>query len=287
MADYSLAAIAELGLKQTGKIAPLLSSLSTTFYAPGEFTYQDITKIPVYGRAAGTNTRWDPVNNNFASANGAITWKSVTFDKRYHATFRVEDFLSGKVDVNTAIEEGVNNMLYDFQADIFSLVTIANVPTVATTAATPADFDDADILAIKTAGDAAKWGTSRSVILDNAYNNSLLKIYSQYNVIGTGDVIRSGSLGNIQGFNIIGTDVPDNGQHLMGFALDRSAIAVGITSIPPVEGALMETAVDNASGLTMTAYEFIDYPTRARMVSVELVAGAVLGTNHIARIISQ
>ncbi len=141
----------------------------------------------------------------------------------------------------------------DVVADILSLVTLANYGAAAFTGAA-STFDADDTADIQLACDLAKWPTDmRSLILASAYNTALVKDNSVQSLYASGstDPLVEGRFPRISGFDVIpSTEIPANGQNLVGFAVYPSAILIGFSPITPAESVQK----------MLTAYEVVQDP---------------------------
>lgn len=173
----------------------------------------------------------------------------------------------------------------DVLADILSVVTLANYGAAIHTGASSA-FDSDDLITIKTALDQAKWSrTSRTIILDNAYEGALLKDASIKNAsaVGSASAIQQGQLPQIAGFNVVGTNlVPDNSENLVGMVALPEAILVAFSPIQPAPAVLQklnayEKATDPETGLTIEYRSWGDPDTDTEKSVIEVNYGFALG----------
>lgn len=173
----------------------------------------------------------------------------------------------------------------DILKDILSVVTLANYGAAIHTGAA-STFDSDDVISIKTALDQAKWAkTSRTMILDNAYEGALLKDASIKNAsaVGTASAIQQGQLPQIAGFNVIGTNlVPGNSQNLVGMVALPEAILVAFSPVTPSSGVrssltAYETVTDPETGLTIEYRSWGDADTDTEKSVIEVNYGFAKG----------
>lgn len=173
----------------------------------------------------------------------------------------------------------------DILRDVLSVVTAANYGAPILTSAASA-FDSDDLITIKTALDQSKWSkTSRTLIIDNAYEGALLKDASIKNAaaVGTASAIQNGRLPQIAGFDVIGTNlIPANGQNLVGMVALPESILVAFSPIQPspaVRANLSEylVATDPETGLTIEYRAWGDPNTDTEKSVMEVNYGFALG----------
>ena len=173
----------------------------------------------------------------------------------------------------------------DIIKDILSVVTTANYGAPVLTSAASA-FDSDDVITIKTALDQAKWAkSSRTMILDNAYEGALLKDAGIKNAaaVGTASAIQNGLLPSIAGFNVIGTNlIPGNSQNLVGMVALPEAILVAFSPVTPSSGVRAsltnyETVTDPETGLTIEYRSWGDPDTDTEKSVIEVNYGFALG----------
>lgn len=135
------------------------------------------------------------------------------------------------------------NLAYQIIQDILSLVTHANFGTDGFVGAA-GGFDSDDVVdigviadSLTTSGRPTPWPQSgRGLMLNPTFNGALLKdnSFKAAYAIGTDQVIRTGQLPNILGFNYAkSAAIPANAQNLVGFAAYMSAILVAFSPIEP------------------------------------------------------
>lgn len=135
------------------------------------------------------------------------------------------------------------NLAFQIIQDILSVVTHANYPNDGYVGST---FDSDDVVDIRVAandlkisGRPAPWPQAgRGLVMNPSYDGKLLKdaSFKAAYAIGTDQVVRTGQLPNVFGFNYAqSAAVPDNSENLVGFAAYMSAILVAFSPIEPPE----------------------------------------------------
>jgi hypothetical protein len=173
----------------------------------------------------------------------------------------------------------------DILRDILGVVTLANFGAPILTSAASA-FDSDDLISMKTTLDQSKWAkSSRTLIIDNAYEGALLKDAGIKNAaaVGTASAIQNGRLPQIAGFDVVGTNlIPGNSQNLVGMVALPEAILVAFSPIKPSPGVLnhltaYEVAVDPETGLTIEYRSWADPDTDTEKQVLEVNYGFALG----------
>ncbi len=133
------------------------------------------------------------------------------------------------------------NLAYQVLRDIMSIITHANYGTDGYVGST---FDSDNVTDIRvaanslhTSGRPTPWPQAgRGLVVNPAFDGMLLKdsSFKAAYAIGTDQVIRTGQLPNVLGFNYaMSAAVPENGENLVGFAAYMSAILVAFSPIQP------------------------------------------------------
>lgn len=208
----------------------------------------------------------------------------------------------GLDDVEIANSSVVNLDRYGFRKgnklgvtifqDVCSLITNANFGAAAFTgAATTFDMDD--VIDIKDACDDADWPEEeRVLVLSNAYYNVLLKdaTAKDASAMGTVAAIQNGTLPMVAGFSVIRSNIiPANGENLVGFAADRSAIALAMRYLQPQPGHTYSRVerVPGEGGVIMGLRQWYDNDSGVnKRVLENLTADAVAIGTGIKRLVS-
>lgn len=182
----------------------------------------------------------------------------------------------------------------DIHNDILSVVTAANYGAAAITKAAAA-FNSDDLADLKVA--CKTWPeTGRSLILDSAYDGSLLKdVGFKFALNAASDsAVKEGRLyPRVYGYDYIEIPtIPTNGQNLVGFAVFQSAILVATAPVPPVEevrnsGTTYEVVTDPQTGMSFEYRTFGNNVTDTGTHTIECSYGYAKGNgNALKRIVS-
>lgn len=224
---------------------------------------------------------------NFADTN-AINSREITVNKRKYQALSFTSSELARQPYFNAEQFGFlkgRKLAEDILRDILSVVTLANFGAPILTSAASA-FDSDDLITMKTTLDQSKWAkSSRTLIIDNAYEGALLKDASIKNAaaVGTASAIQNGRLPQIAGFDVVGTNlIPGNSQNLVGMVALPEAILVAFSPIKPAPGVLnqltaYETAVDPETGLTIEYRSWADPDTDTEKQVLEVNYGFALG----------
>lgn len=172
--------------------------------------------------------------------------REIVIDKRKYKSLGITGRDFARIPLLNAEKLGAlkgEKLAFDIIKDILSLVTAANFGAAIFTGAA-SGFDSDDIIDIRTAingltdgGDPAPWPeTGRGLMVNPTYDGALLKdnAFKAAYSIGTDQVIRTGLLPNIFGFEYAqSAAIPANGENLVGFAAYMSAILVAFSPIEP------------------------------------------------------
>lgn len=283
--NAELAELAQVGLKKAALMIPALNSLSTTFRT--EMAFNDTVKVPIYSMGAGSSV-WHPTTNNYSHTNGVIEFKPGVLNGRFKQGFSVEDYLSGKVDKKKAIEVATGKVVSDALAFILASVTVANFGVAGVTSLA-ADFGDDDVEALQTLADNAKWDAmERSLILQPAYYNRLVRSYGAvYLQGGNSGVSQTGILPSLTEFSPVKCAVPGNAENLVGFACTRSALGCVVSTIKPSSDTVKFEIAEDPSGFSLGVREHYDDDLGQYVINVELICTpGIVGTGELKRIVS-
>jgi type II secretory pathway pseudopilin PulG len=171
--------------------------------------------------------------------------KEITINKRKYQPLRFTSSELARIPMLNAQKIGTNKgekIAYDVLQDILSIFTAANGYTVQGTPAdiTPGNYDSNAVIGWRTSVGKVPWPTTgrgllTNVDLDGALlnDNAFKAAYS----IGTDQVIRTGMLPNIFGFDYSSTPaIPALGtEHLIGLLVYASACLVAFSPIEPAD----------------------------------------------------
>lgn len=165
--------------------------------------------------------------------------KQITINKRKYKSLMLTGRDLARIPMLNATKLGAlkgEKLAYDIIQDILSVVTIANFPIAVFTGAS-SGFDSDNIVDMRVAANKIPWPLSgRGLMLNPDYDGALLKdaAFKAAYAIGTDQVVRTGLLPNIFGFDYAtSAAIPGNAQNLVGFMAYASAILVAFSPIEP------------------------------------------------------
>lgn len=235
--DLKRVTILDAMLRAFAKRVMPLNRFSTVFQAnPLQGT--DEVVVPFYDLDSSSSTDWN-ASNGYVLGNTATTSRKVTVNKRKYqgmsitsSEFRRQPYLNVMQLATLKAEK----LAYDVFADVLSVVVNANFSTIAHTGLYSA-FTAAKVIDIKASCDTAEWPEAgRTLFLDTAYFNNLLKDSAIQAALNYGGVeaIRNGQIPELFGFGIVANpNIPGNSENLTGFVSFPSAILVASAPIEP------------------------------------------------------
>ena len=228
-------------------------------------------------------------------ADETISDVSVTVDQHEFVTAKLSD-IEKKNTVADLEQLGVQ-MGADLAKSVFqnvlAVVTNANYGAAASTGAASA-FDADEVIDITDACDTGLMPmTGRGLVLSSSYYNALLKDASikNANQYGTDQGIQAGLIPNLFGFRVYeSTAVPANGENLVGFACNSSAIAVAMRYLEPQDNngyVRAEALSDPDTGAVLGLRQFYLPETGDMYMTLECNWGKAVGIDAgIERIVS-
>jgi hypothetical protein len=228
-------------------------------------------------------------------ADETISDVSVTVDQHEFVTAKLSD-IEKKNTVADLEQLGVQ-MGADLAKSVFqnvlAVVTNANYGAAASTGAASA-FDADEVIDIKDACDTGLMPmTGRGLVLSSSYYNALLKDASikNANQYGSDQGIQAGMIPNLFGFRVYeSTAVPANGENLVGFACNSSAIAVAMRYLEPQDNngyVRAEALSDPDTGAVLGLRQFYLPETGDMYMTLECNWGKAVGiAAGIERIVS-
>lgn len=287
IAAINIQDLANLSLEVGMGSLPSIKNISTSLVDDPNVMYGDEKKIPVYVGTAIAD--YDDASNNYETENGSLNPVSCVFDKRKKATISIADISKKRFSMEEWIKVQTPTLCRGVIKDVLSLVTLANygaAPTGLAGLANSAAFGLAEIGIAKSVGDLAEtWNDARSLWLASDWYNKFAGTFASY--ITGGQVMLDGILGKKMGIDLESFVVPANGEKLVGFVCDKSAIALGFLSVPVSEegSSLVDLAVaSDPSGVTFMVGMHYNTRTRKTYCTLETVYGRAKGTDHLARI---
>lgn len=273
-----------------GAIAPLTAF--TTDFSSDKAEGGDTIQVK-YLPAASAALQKD-ADTGYTFQDSVMQKKTLTFAQPYYVSWYLEDF--DKLNTVARVEDFAQQKAFQLAKKVFQTVTAqitaANYGAAAFTGLA-STFDSSDVIDIKTVVDAA--GTPeapRSIVLDSAYYNQLLKDGSikDASAFGT-ETLMSGKVPNLAGFRPYGTTLlPGNGENLVGFTAFPSGILVAAAVHRPADPSAFiryEEMVDEKLGLVITYKEWYDKDlAKTKCVMECMLATAVGEAAAIKRLVS-
>jgi len=205
----------------------------------------DKVAVPYYPLENSASRDFDQADGYVFDDDSATQVREVTINKRKYQPLHFTSRDLARLPMLNAQKIGSlkgEKLAYDVLADILSIFTAANGYTVQGTPANPtsANYDSNAVIDWRTALNKVPWPTSgRGLITNPNLDGSLLKdnAFKAAYSIGTDQVIRTGMLPNIFGFEYATSNaVPALGnEYLIGLLTYMSAVLVAFSPIEPAE----------------------------------------------------
>lgn len=240
----------------------------------------DILKVPIYTDTS-TPTDFDASTNNYETvATDSITFRDVTLDSHLKSTFSITDKNWQKVNIEELLRIHTKKVIKQAQAEVGALITNANFGAAAFTGAA-STFDSDDLADLWNTAETNNFGANRYALLTTGYWANLLKDNDLKNYLNsnTDEVLKRATLPQVAGFNIaLMKHLPANGENLVGFITDKSAICVASAPIRPLDDAIMwQTVTDPVSGFTIGMRMHYSASVGAMFWTLESQFGYALG----------
>lgn len=200
--------------------------------------------VPYYPLETSASRDFDHADGYVFDDDSATQVKEVTINKRKYQPLHFTSEELARIPMLNAQKIGAQKgekIAYDVLADILSIFTAANGYTVQGTPAdaSSANYDSNAVIDWRTAVNKIPWPTSGRGLLTNPdLDGALLKdnAFKAAYSIGTDQVIRTGMLPNIFGFDYATSNaVPANGERLIGLLTYASAVLVAFSPIKPAD----------------------------------------------------
>lgn len=182
------------------------------------------------------------------------------YDRKYQGlSFTSEEIARQPfLDIVRLARLKADKLASDIIAHVLGIVTAANYGAAAVIEPAGA-FDSDDVATLKAA--CKTWPEAgRTLILDSAYDASLLKDSAIKGALNYGgsEAIRQGRIPQLFGFDYIEIPtIPANGENLVGMAVFMSAIAFAQAPVPPIEEVRRDgTTYSIVTGKTGISFEY-------------------------------
>lgn len=253
----------------------------------------DVAKVPVYNTAPDA-TEYNAATNNYETADStSVAFVDVTLSKHLKTTFSLTSQQLKKVDPAQMIRAGVNGLIKKVITNAMANITAANFGAAGFTGAA-STFDSDDMVDLRTIASAGAWGMDRFAVMSEDYIGSLLKDTSikSWQNSNTDLALKEAELPKLSGFGVVeSTFIPANGENLVGFVTDSSAIALA-TALPDAEGddsnlVDIQVITEPQSGFTFVLATHFAPATRSKFYTCEVLNGsAVTGSGRLSRMVS-
>lgn len=241
----------------------------------------------VWTPAGATVTQYNPANG-YVTEEPTQLPKELEIDKNPYVGFHYTDDQLATLSLLKLEEIGTQYgaaLAESVLADIWGLITAANFANVIPAAILAADFDSDDVLDIGKQCTTLKWPKmGRNMILNEDFYTALAKDPAVKDASQSGgtEAIRTGKVPNLGTFENIfeSTVVPENGENLQGFAVNREAIGIAFRPVRPDSAA--EKVMDyriftNESGMTIAFKEWYDPAKKSTKRVLECNYGKAVG----------
>jgi hypothetical protein len=272
--------ISEIGLELIDALGPTIAPIDA--FSVGVDASRnlqgDTIKVPVYSSATAVD--YNASTANYSNEDdGGVVFVDVTLNKRKKSTSGVLERNLSRISANSLIKAHMQAVITATFQDICSVITSANFGAASFTGAA-STFDLADVADLWTVASTAQFAAANNtLVLNPSYHGALLKDAGVISVdrSGSDSALRQGVIPNLNGFEVICANIlPANGQNLVGFITDKSAIAVAFgADMVEVGGSILsyDVVADAKTGMQFAIYEYIEEQTRTRKITVEALYG--------------
>ncbi len=231
-------------------------------------------QVPFYALDAGGSTSFKSTDGYLAGdtatdnreiqvgkrADADVLDDTKQYDRKYQGLSLSSEELARQPFLNTVAlaRFKAEKLANDILQHVLGIITAANYGAAAITKVT-ALFGSDDLAALKLACKLWPEGT-RSLVLDSAYDAALLKdpAFKAAYAAASDRAIREGKiLPVVFGFNYLeNPTIPGNGENLVGFAAQQSAILFAQAPVPPAPavlnaGTTYSVATDDTTGVSL------------------------------------
>lgn len=204
----------------------------------------DKVAVPYYPLEGSASRDFDQADGYVFDDDSATQVKEVTINKRKYQPLHFTSRDLARLPMLNAQKIGAQKgekIAYDVLADILSIFKATNGYTVQGTPAdaTSANYDSNAVIDWRTSVGKVPWPTiGRGLLTNPDLDGALLKdnAFKAAYSIGTDQVIRTGRLPNIFGFDYSSSNaIPANGEHLIGLLTYESAVLAAFSPIEPAD----------------------------------------------------
>jgi hypothetical protein len=233
-------------------------------------------------------TEYDDDSNNYGTVNGTVKDVKVTFDHRVKKTYgyKPTDLLKASASIWTRKGDAAGiSVALAIEAAVAGKINKTAVPKTGDGFSSAnekvfASVTKANLAKLRKAADDVGADPARTVlVLTPGAFADVLALFDA-NVYGGAEAVRNGVLPNLYGFKgVVEMRLSAAaGENLVGALVPAEALGVAGRTIPADEfdGAECGFTTDDASGLTMGTYAFVDKNTRTHKFTMEALFGAKL-----------
>ena len=236
-------------------------------------------------------TDYDDDSNNYGTVNGTVKDVKVTFDKRVKKTYgyKPTDLLKASAAIWTRKGDAAGIAVgLAIEQKVAALINKTNIPKTGDGYGSYNEVVVASVTkkalsnlraACAAVGDVGIDPARTVLVLTPAAFADALALFDA-NVYGGSEAIRNGVLPGLYGFKgVMELNLSKTaGENLVGALVPAEALGIAGRTIPADEfdGAECGFTTDEASGLTLSTYAFVDKNTRTHKFTIEALFGAKL-----------
>lgn len=261
-------------------------------------TKNSVVNVPVIGTISAAADFNSTTNNYGDTDTQAVTEAAVTLSEHKKKTFGLTDeqlAQLGTPNVSKITRAFGRKLGESVVIDLWNDILAATYSALSVSPIAVGAFDSDDVADMwQEFVDAGMNTDSMSLVLNSAYYAALLKDNDLKNFQNSNSagVLRGADTGVLSGFDVYWSSVlPANGQNLVGFITDGSAMAVATGVLKPHEeqqrSGFFTTATDEATGLTLGVRGYYDQEVGEYKITYEIIYGKAAGqTGALLRLAS-
>lgn len=242
------------------RLLPL--SAFSTVYRDVVLQGTDQVQVPFIPLQQAASKDFVQADGYTSNGDANLLTKPVTINKRKYQILEITSYQLARqpiIELEEIILAQVNQLAEDVIADLFSLVTPANFPTIGFTG-DPSTMDSNSLAAIRKVCVDNMWpDLGRSLVVNSSVDMFMLEDNAVKNAMAFGDrdPIGEGKIKRVLGFDYFPAAVlPTNGVNLTAFAALKYGLLCAFSPIPPtpaVKSVMVDyrTATHEMTGLTL------------------------------------
>ena len=262
------------------KVSVFATDFSADAVQPGS-----TMKIPVFTPSAAAD--FNASSNNYATADGSVTWASVTFGHHVKHTFQFDDkdftLVNGTNFWANAGRASGNAIAKAILSAVSGLINRTAIPKSAANEAVLAAITKKDAIAnLRAQCDTADIDPAETVLMLSPTYFAALLAQLDANLYGGPSAIREGVIDGLYGFKAVienGALTTATGENLVGALIPTDGLAVAGRTVPVLSPNVYEEigqTRDEVSGLVIGARRHGDPATGANYLTHEALFGAAL-----------